>query len=465
MPLNERRVFELKIIIVGGGVVGQTLAAQLTREGHDIVLIDNDREVVSQLSAELDIMVSYGNGASMRTLKAADVGSCDLLIAVTPLDELNFMSCVIARKLGCTTTIARIRNPEYSEQLYFLRNEMGLSMTVNPEQAAANEIFRLMQIPGFLKRDSFAKGRVEIVELELREDSPLCGLRLMELNPRLKVKVLVCAVEHGDRVVIPDGRYQLQANDKLYVTAPADELLHLLRNLGIRSKKAKDAMIIGGSRIAQMLAPMLLRSGTRVKIIESNPELAETLAEMLPGATIIRGDSFDQSLLNEENISQMDTVVALTEQDGENLTLSMYASFLGIPQVITKLNRTEYNDVFRNRGVDCVISPKHLCAQNIVRYVRAMQNSSGSSVLAMHHLVNNRVEALEFLTTEQTKHLGETLSKIRLKPNILIACINRMGKIIIPGGSDTIEKGDTVIVVTAADRVILDLNDIFAAED
>ena len=465
MPLNERRVFELKIIIVGGGVVGQTLAAQLTREGHDIVLIDNDREVVSQLSAELDIMVSYGNGASMRTLKAADVGSCDLLIAVTPLDELNFMSCVIARKLGCTTTIARIRNPEYSEQLYFLRNEMGLSMTVNPEQAAANEIFRLMQIPGFLKRDSFAKGRVEIVELELREDSPLCGLRLMELSPRLKAKVLVCAVERGDRVVIPDGRYQLQANDKLYVTAPADELLHLLRNLGIRSKKAKDAMIIGGSRIAQMLAPMLLRSGTRVKIIESNPELAETLAEMLPGATIIRGDSFDQSLLNEENISQMDSVVALTEQDGENLTLSMYASFLGIPQVITKLNRTEYNDVFRDRGVDCVISPKHLCAQNIVRYVRAMQNSSGSSVLAMHHLVNNRVEALEFLTTEQTNHLGETLSKIRLKPNILIACINRMGKIIIPGGSDTIEKGDTVIVVTAADRVILDLNDIFAAED
>jgi len=306
---------------------------------------------------------------------------------------------------------------------------------------------------------------VEIVELELREDSPLCGLRLMELSPRLKAKVLVCAVERGDRVVIPDGRYQLQANDKLYVTAPADELLHLLRNLGIRSKKAKDAMIIGGSRITQMLAPMLLRSGTRVKIIESNPELAETLAEMLPGATIIRGDSFDQNILNEENISQMDTVVALTEQDGENLTLSMYASFLGIPQVITKLNRTEYNDVFRNRGVDCVISPKLLCAQNIVRYVRAMQNSSGSSVLAMHHLVNNRVEALEFLTTEQTKHLGETLSKIRLKPNILIACINRMGKIIIPGGSDTIEKGDTVIVVTAADRVILDLNDIFAAED
>jgi len=455
----------MKIVIVGGGKVGCTLAEQLAREGHDIVLIDNDREVVAQLSAQLDIMVMYGNGASMHTLQSADVDSSDLLIAVTPLDELNFMCCVIARKLGCTNTIARIRDPEYHDQLYFLREELGLSMTVNPEWTAATEIFRLMQIPGFLKRDSFAKGRVEIVELVLQGGSPLCGLQLMELHRRLKVKVLVCAVERGTRVVIPDGSYTLEAGDKIYVTAPSAELINLLRSLGIHSKKARDALIIGGSRIAQALAQMLIRSGTRVKIIERKAERARMLAELLPEATIIHADGSSQGVLNGENISQMDSVVTLTNIDEENLIISMYANYLGVPQVITKINRTEYNEVFRDKGIDCVVSPKLLCAQNIIRYVRSMQNSSGSSVLTVHHLVNNQVEALEFLVTESTAHLGKTLSQLRLKPNILIACINRMGHIIIPGGSDTIELGDTIVVVTASDRVILDLNDIFAMDD
>lgn len=455
----------MKIVIVGGGKVGRTLAAQLAREGHDIVLIDNNRDVVSRLSAELDIMVMYGNGASMHTLRSADVGSSDLLIAVTPLDELNFMCCVISRKLGCSNTIARIRDPEYHEQLYFLRDELGLSMTVNPEWTAAREIFRLMQIPGFLKRDSFAKGRVEIVEIVLHTDNPLAGMRLLELHKRLKVKILVCAVERGDKVVIPDGSYTLTVGDKLYVTAPSDELVSLLRGLGIRSKKSKDAMIIGGSRIAQALARMLIKAGTRVKIIENNPDRARKLAELLPEATILNADGSSQNVLNSENIAQMDTVVTLTNMDEENLIISMYANYLGVPQVITKINRTEYNEVFRDKGIDCVVSPKMLCAQSIIRYVRSMQNTSGSSVLTVHHLVNGQAEALEFIVTEATAHLGETLSQIRLKPNILIACINRMGHIIIPGGGDTIELGDTIIIVTTSDRVILDLNDIFSQDD
>ena len=455
----------MKIVIVGGGKVGCTLAEQLAREGHDIVLIDNNRTVVEELSAQLDIMVMYGNGASMHTLQSADIGSCDLLIAVTPTDELNFMCCVIGRKLGCTNTIARIRDSEYNEQLYFLRDEMGLSMTVNPESAAATEIFRLMQIPGFLKRDSFAKGRVEIVEIVLQSGSPLDGLQLMELHKRLKVKVLVCAVERGNKVVIPDGRYTLEVGDKIYVTAPSADLINLLHNLGIRSKKTRDAMIIGGSRIAQALAQMLLKAGTRVKIIEQKADRARMLAELLPEATIIQADGTSQGVLNTENISQMDSVVTLTNYDEENLIISMYANYLKVPQVITKINRTEYNEVFRDKGIDCVISPKMLCAQHIIRYVRSMQNLSGSNVLTVHHLVNNQVEALEFMATESTAHLGKTLSQLRLKPNILIASINRMGRIIIPGGNDTIKLGDTVVVVTASDRVILDLNDIFEEED
>ncbi len=451
----------MKIVIVGGGKVGRTLSEQLAREKHDIVLIDNSREVVSELSAELDIMVMYGNGASMHTLQAAEVGSSDLMIAVTPMDELNFMCCVIARKLGCPNTIARIRDPEYHEQLYFLREELGLSMTVNPEWTTATEINRLLQVPGFLKRDSFAKGRVEIVEIVVQPDSPLCGMRLPDMHRHLKVRVLVCAVERGNSVSIPDGSFTMQAGDKIYVTAPTGDLGELLRGLGIRSRKAKDVLMIGGSRIALALSSMLIRSGARVKIIESSPERAAKLAELLPEATIINADGTNQTLLNTENISQMDAVITLTNIDEENLIISMYANWLGVPQVITKINRLEYTDVFRDKGVDCVISPKQLCAQSIVRYVRSMQNLSGSSVITMHHLVNNQVEALEFLVTESTLNVGKTLSEIRLKPNILIASITRMGRVIIPGGSDTIEMGDTLIIVTASGRVIPDLNDIF----
>ena len=455
----------MKIVIVGGGKVGRTLADQLAREKHDIVLIDSDREVVTQLSAQLDIMVMYGNGASMRTLQSAEVGTSDLMIAVTPMDELNFMCCVIARKLGCPNTIARIRDPEYHEQLYFLRDELGLSMTVNPEWTAAIEISRLLQIPGFLKRDSFAKGRVEIVEIVLQPDTILCGLRLQDIHKKLKARVLVCAVERGAKVVIPDGSFTLEAGDKIYVTAATGELGELLRGLGMRSRKAKDVLIIGGSRISLALAAMLTHSGTRVKIIERSAERANKLAELLPEAVIIHADGTNQDVLNTENVSQMDSVITLTNYDEENLIVSMYAKYLGVPQVITKINRTEYTEVFRDKGIDCVISPKFLCAQNIVRYVRSMQNTSGSSVITMCHLVNNQVEALEFLATDATKHLGKTLSEIHLKPNILIACINRMGRVIIPGGSDTIEKDDTVIIVTASGRVILDLNDIFESDD
>lgn len=454
----------MKIVIIGGGKVGVTLATQLTKEGHDIVLIDNDRQVVKHTDAALDMLVMYGNGASVDVLRTAGVDDSDLLIAVTPQDELNLMCCIIARKLGCQNTIARVRNPEYASQAYFFSDDLGISMTINPEWTAAREIFRLMQIPGFLKRDSFAKGRAEIVEIIVNKDSPLKDLQLSELHKRIKVRVLVCAIERGDEVFIPSGTFRLQTGDKIYVTAPATELVQLVKSLGMRNRKTRNAMIIGGSRIAQYLADMLMRTGTRVKILEENTQKSLFLAEKLPEATIINADGTSQSVLRSENVEQMDTVVTLTNMDEENLIISMYANYIGVPQVITKINRTEYNEVFRDKGVDCVISPKLLCAQSIVQYVRAMQNTTGSSVLTVHHLVNGKVEALEFQVTASTKHLGKTLSQITLKPNLLIGCINRKGQIIIPSGGDTIELGDTVIVVAATERVIVDLNDIFAQE-
>lgn len=454
----------MKIIIVGGGKVGITIAAQLTKEGHDIVLIDNNRRVVKRMGDALDMLVMYGNGASVDVQLEADVEHSDLLVAVTAQDELNLMCCIIARKQGCQHTIARVRNPEYAKQHHFLSSEFGLSMIVNPEWTAAREIFRLMQIPGVLKRDSFAKGRAEIVEIEVQKSSPLENVLLSELHKQLKIKILVCAIERGGEVFIPTGGVRLQDGDKIYVTAPAAELIALVRSLGIRNRKAKDAMIIGGSRIAQYLSKLLVDVGTRVKLIEIDEKKSLQLAELMPEVSIINSDGSSQSVLKSENIDQMDAVVTLTNIDEENLIISMYANYIKVPQVITKINRTEYNEVFSDKGIDSVISPKQLCALSIVRYVRAMQNTSGSSVLTVHHLVDGKVEALEFQVADNTLHLGETLAKIDLKPNLLIGCINRRGRIIIPGGNDTLEQGDTVIVVTSADRIIVDLNDIFRDE-
>jgi len=454
----------MKIIIVGGGKIGFTIATQLTREGHDIVLIDNSRRVIKQMGEMLDILVMYGNGASVDIQREADVDHSDLLIAVTSHDEVNLMCCIIARKLGCPNTIARVRNPEYASQAHFLSNEFGLSMTINPEWAAAREMFRLTQIPIFLKRDSFAKGRAEIVEFEVREDGPLANLPLSEMHMRIKTRVLVCAIERSGEVFIPTGSFVLSEGDKIYVTAPAAELIALVRGLGIKNRRAKDVLIIGGSRIAQYLSKLLLDVGTRVKLVESNAEHSLMLAELLPEVSVVNADGSSQVVLKSENIDQMDAVITLTDMDEENLIISMYANFVGVPQVITKINRTEYNEVFVDKGIDCVISPKHLCAYEIVQYVRAMQNTSGSSVLTVHQLVDGKVEALEFKVSAHTRHLGETLASISLKPSLLIGCINRRGRIIIPGGSDTIEPGDTVIVVSTADRVIVDLNDIFIEE-
>ena len=450
----------MKIVIVGDGKVGYTLTEQLSEEGHDIVVIDSNRTVLAALAETFDVMVVHGNGASLQTQLTADVGSSDLLIAATSADEINVLCCIIARKLGCEHTIARMRNPEYAEQLLFLKDELGLSMTINPERAAAREIFRLLQFPTFLRRDSFAKGRVEIVEIELREGSILNGKRMSELYRIARVTVLVCAVERGESVHIPDGRFKLQKGDKLFVTASTQDLTALIKHLGLYQHKIKNAILVGGSRIAYYLTRLLTEAGIHVKLIETDPARCEQLAELLPQADILHADGSNQAVLRAEGIERTDAVVTLTNIDEENLLISMYANYLKVPKVVTKINRTEYSEVIRGKGIDCVISPKLLCANDIVRYVRAMQNTTGA-MLALHRIVDGKVEAMEFLADAATLHLGETLEKIRLKPNILIACINRGNRIIIPQGSDTIEEGDSLVVVTTADRMITSLNAIF----
>lgn len=454
----------MKIVIVGDGKVGFALTQQLAREDHDIVVIDSNKMVLKESQQMLDIQVVHGNGASPVVQRTANVGESDLMIAATSADEINLLCCIVAKKLGCSHTIARVRNPEYYGQFFLLKDELGLNLMINPERATASEIFRLLQFPSFLKRDAFAKGRVEIVEVVLRQGSHIVGKLLSELYHAVKVKVLVCAVERENDVIIPDGSFRLQAGDKLYVTASSGDLARLIRSLHLGQKKIKSVMIIGGSRIAVYLAMALIDEGVDVKLIEIQKERCKQLAELLPKAAVIFADGSDRSILDSEGIGQTDAVVTLTDIDEENLIVSMYANYLKVPKVITKINRTEYTEVFQDKGIDCVVSPKELCTNDIVRYVRAMGNRTGGAVVALHRIVDEKAEALEFRATESFRGLGKKLSALKLKPNILLSCINRRGKIIIPSGNDIIEKGDSVIVVTIADRFINDLNDILDEE-
>lgn len=452
----------MEIIIVGDGKVGVALTEQLSREGHDITVIDSNAKVLEQSVEAYDVMVVHGNGAAMHVLREAGAENADIIIAATSSDELNLLACIVARRLGTKHTIARVRDPEYTEQLVMMREELGLSMTINPELAAAHETYHLLQFPSFLKRDSFAKGRVEIVEIPIKESSRLAHAQLSELYKIVKVKVLVCAVERDGEVYIPNGRFSLQPGDNIYVTANSQHLATLIKQLDISKQKVRDVIIVGGSRIAYYLALECIHSGISVKIIEQNADRSRELAEALPKAVVIEADGSRQEVLMAEGIKTTDALVTLTNIDEENLIISMYANYLGVPKVITKINRTEFVEVFRNMGIDCVVSPKKLCSADIVRYVRAMGNAEGGdSVLTLHRIVEDKAEALEFRADASTRHLGQPLSEIRTRDDVLIACITHKGKPTIPSGENSFLEGDTIIVVTNGKRPITELNDIF----
>lgn len=453
----------MNIIIVGDGKVGAALAAQLSSEGHDVTIIDSNPQVLRESTDQLDVMAVEGNGASMSTLREAGAENADLLIAATSRDELNLLTCLTAKKLGCSHTIARIRNPEYSDQLVSMQEELGLSLTVNPEQAAALEAYQLLQFPSFLKRESFAKGRVEIVAVPVKEGSRLAGIPLHKLYEIARVKVLVCAVERQGGVHIPGGSFVLQAGDTLFVTAALQDLAQLVRNLELVEHKVKNLLIIGGSRTAFYLTRRCLDSGISVKIIERDHERCVQLAETFPKATIIEADGSRQEVLDAQGLTYFDAVITLTGMDEENVVLSMFAQHLGVPKVITKINRVEYSDLFRKVGLGSIISPKALCCSNIVRYVRAMSTASGSEgVLALHPIVDGQAEALEFQVGPETRYCGRALKDIPLKPGILVSCITHQGNTLIPKGDTCFYPGDIIVVVTAGDRAITELDSIFA---
>lgn len=451
----------MNIIVVGDGKVGLAITIELSKEGHNLTVIDSNYNVLERNEGQSDVMVVHGNGAALPVLREADAQNADILIAATSADEINILTCIMAKRIGAKRTIARVRNPEYSEQLIMLRDELGLSMTINPELAAAGEINNIMQFPSFLRRDKFAKGRVEIVELKVKPGSILKDIALKNLYKTVDVKVLICAVERKGQAYIPNGDFIIREGDRIYVTAASSNLVKLVESLKIESRKTRNVMIIGGSRIAYYLSVMLIKSGIDVKIIEKDHERCIQLADMLPKATIIEGSGNSQQLLLEEGIKETDALVTLTDIDEENIFLSMYGKYIGVYKTITKINQMEYADVIEDMGIDSVVSPKMLCATEIVRYVRAMSDTQGGSVITMYDLVNGKAEALEFKATANTRYLDMPLADVPIRNNFLIACITRRDRPIIPKGSDVIQEGDTIIVVTNSEKVIVDLNEIF----
>lgn len=450
----------MKVVIIGDGKVGGTITNELSGEGHDIVVIDQDPAVLTNASNTMDIISVQGNGASIAVQERAGVPDADLLIAATSLDEVNMLSCLVGNKLGVANTIARVRNPEYYEQINLLKDELGLSMAVNPEHAAAAEILRLLRFPSALKIELFARGRVELVEIKIAAHSVLDGMPLWAIYKEFQVKVLICAVQRAGEVIIPNGNFVLQAGDKINLTAPHNEIERFFRTIGIFRTGVKSVMMIGGGRLSYYLSKSLLAMHVRVKIIEKDYERCEYLCEMLPEAVIIHGDGTDRELLQEEGLEKTDALVCLTGMDEENIVVSLYAKARKVSKVIAKINRISFDEILENLDIDGFISPKTIAANNIVRYVRAMQNSLGSSnVETLHKLINEQVEALEFKVREKSPVVGIPLKDLKTKDGLLVATIIRGMRVIIPGGNDSIEIGDSVIIVTTNKR-LTDLRDI-----
>ena len=449
----------MKIVIIGCGKIGATILESLVNEGHDIVAIDSSSAQLSNITDIYDVMGLCGNGADSNTLEEADIGNAEMFIAVTGSDEINMLSCFLARKMGAKSTIARIRNPEYNSSLGFMKEQLELSMSINPEYLAARELFNILKFPSAVKIETFSRGNLEMIEFRLKPDSALDGISLMQMRERYKAKVLVCYVRRDEEVFIPDGNFVLKSGDWIGLTASPKELEKFFRSVGSFKKRAKNVMLLGGSRTAHYLAEMLTDIGNTVKIIEKDEKICTELSESLPKAVIINGDGAAQELLLEEGLRSLDAFVALTGMDEENILISIFAASQSVPNVISKVNGDELVSMAKNLGLDCIVSPKKIISDVLVSYARALQNSLGSNIETLYRLADSKAEALEFNVRENSRVIGIPLKDLEIKSNILIAGIIREQTTIIPAGDDAILPGDSVVVI-AAEHKLQDLSDI-----
>lgn len=452
----------MNILIVGCGKAGSLLTQTLCSEGHDVTVMDTDSDVVTSMVDNYDVQGICGDGLILKDLLEAGVEHTHVIIAMTESDEINIMCCLMARKCKARHSIARVRNPAYAEQMVFMREELGISVMVNPEFHAANEIARMLRYPNAIHVETFAKGRLDLAEMKVSPDSILDGLTLASLPAKLKLHLLVCAVQRGDDIVIPDGSFVLHGGDKIYITAAHSELSKFYKHVGDFKSRVKSALIVGGGRITYYLANQLLELGISVKIIEQNMERCEKLSEYFPKAQIICADGTDQDVLLEEGIENVDACIMLTGIDEENIILSLYAKKIGVEKIVTKINRSSLRSISDSVGLENIISPKTTTAALILQYIRAKQNSQNSNIITLYRLADERLEAIEFIIREGARYVGIPLKELQLNSGFLIAGIIRGTKRIIPSGQDCLKVNDSVVVVTTNGKMT-SLDEIFAS--
>ena len=452
----------MKIVIIGDGKVGHKLCAQLSEEDYDIVLIDQNAGKLKKALNRMDIFCITGDGANVEVQKEADVPHADLVIACASTDELNMLSCLLAKRLGAKHTIARVRNPVYYRQIGLLKEDLHLSMAVNPELAVSHEIARVLLFPDTSKVETFVKGRVELVEFCVRPDSKLKGLSLADIYRKYQIRILVCAVRRGKEVFIPNGDTVLEEGDRIHIAATHRELENFFNALGKRSGKVKNVLICGGGGVSYYLAHQLQHSRMHVKIIEKDYARCEKLTELLPEATIICGDATDHDLLLEEGIESADALIALTGMDEENIIMALFAKTQNVPKIVAKVNEDSRAQMVEGLGIDSNDSAKIVTADAILSYVRARRKSiKSANVETLYRLVEGKVEALEFLIRQECEYTDVPLKELPTKPEYLIACIGRKRRVIIPNGNDHLEVGDSVVVVTT-NQMINKFSDILA---
>lgn len=446
----------MRVVVIGGGKVGNRIIEQLSKESHDVTVIEKNADVIQKINNYLDIACINGNAINYDVQKEAGVDTADIVIGCTSSDEINMFSCLLAKKLGAKNTIARVRNPEYYNQLNYIKDDLGLSMVINPEYVAANEISRILRFPSALKVETFAKGKVELLEFKMGVASLLVGMKMKEISQKFDLKVLICAVQRGNEVIIPNGDLMLEAGDKLSIAASHLELEKFLGRIGGLKRKVKTVMIVGGGKIAYYLCESLKKLNIKIKIIERDIQACNNIASLLPYVDVIHGDGTDQQLLEEEGVNDVDAFVCLTGIDEENIILSMYANSKNIRKVITKVSQSTFLNMTETLNLDTVISPKDITGSIILRYVKAMEASYGSKLNSFYRMVDDKVDVLEFSVGENCKVVGKSLTELKLRKNLLLACIVREGVIIIPGGKDVVKARDNIIIVTKHQ----DINDI-----
>lgn len=446
----------MNIIIVGCGKVGTALAQQLNEKENNVTLIDTDETVLNAAASRYDVMGVVGNGATHVVQQEAGIQKADLLIAVTGSDELNLLCCLIAKKAGNCQTIARVRNPEYNTEAPYLKEELGLAMVINPEYAAAAEIARVLHFPSAIKIDTFAKGRVELLKFKLPEGSPLVGSAVKDIVGKFRCDVLICTIERGDEAYIANGDFRFEEKDIISLIASPKNANDFFRKIQYKVNSVRDVIIVGGGKITHYLCDKLHKSGISVKVIEKDRKRCEEMCAVMEGVTVINADIADKEVLLEEGLEKASAFVALTNTDEENILLSLYAKSIGKGKLVTKINRMDFDEVIKRLELDSIIYPKNITSDMIVRYVRAMKNSIGSNVETLYNIIHGKVEAAEFSIKEHSPVSGIKLMDLNLKDNVLIAAILRDKRVIIPRGSDIIQAGDAVVIVSD----LIGMNDI-----